>query len=562
MNHAPPIGILPPAAFLAPDDLAGVPPRLVRAEGEAQVAGVVVAYFDALARGDVAEASRIEEGALAEALLHPEWRDWLFAAFARYLGVIESLGRGDAATEVVPLLPAWRQATLARIGHLVDGALAESRRSLELAHHADPVTELPNLAGFLAVLRRRLPDDASLGAAVLGIELRCVFQPPDLAAILGDRAQNLLADRLRGVPRPGDVLARLERGLFALYLPGVAGASHAQLAAHRVSTLFAGPIELEGGRALVLCRVGIALVPDHALDAEDLLHCAQVATGRATVGSGGVAVYSPDMEDGERLARRLREGLRRAIAVSELEVFFHPQLDAATRRLVGLEALLRWRHGPQGFVPPLDILAAAEASGLMPSLTHWLIQNILRQHGELRRAGLDCSVSINLRPGDIVDASLADQLEQAAALWRVPPHSVVIEVTEGTVIPDLDAALTNLRRLKEGGFRVSMDDFGSGYASLTYLRVLPLDELKIDQGFVRNLMNDAGDERIVRTSIDLGHTFGLQVVAEGVETAELADRLREMGCDILQGYFAARPMPRAELIGWYRARQEAGAAAG
>ncbi len=563
MNASRPRAILPPAAFLGPGELAAIPEGAGLAGVPDEVAALVGSYFDAIARGDDAQASEIESGALYEALLHAGWREWLLNAFSRYMDALEAQDMGPDAGSVVAasLLPAWRKAAFVRLARLIACALSETRRVVDETHHLDPVTGLPNLAGFLAHLRRCLPADLEGGATVLAIDLPCVFQPPDLAASAGAASQANLAEWMREVPRAGDVLARLDRSLFALYLPGVATASHAQLAAHRIATIFAVPMEVEGGRATIQCRVGIAVAPDHAADAEELLHCAQVAIGRASVGGGNVAVYSPKMEDGERLARKLSEPLRRAIAVSELEVFFHPQLDATSRRLAGLEALLRWRSSPQGFVSPLDIIAAAEASGLMPTLTHWLIQTIFRQFGELRRAGIECTVSINLRPGDIVDPGIVDLLEQAVALWRVPAEGIVIEITEGSVIPDLDSALANLRRLKDNGFQVSMDDFGTAYASLTYLRLLPLDELKIDQGFVRKLMTDPGDERIVRTAIDLGHTFGLQVVAEGVETAEHADRLREMGCDILQGYFAARPMPKAELLAWYRARQEAGAEA-
>ncbi len=236
-------------------------------------------------------------------------------------------------------------------------------------------------------------------------------------------------------------------------------------------------------------------------------------------------------------------------------MFFQPQLDAATRQLVGLEALLRWRSSPFGYVSPVDVIAVAESSGLMDNLRHWLIQATLRQFSDIRACGIGASVSINLRPNDIIGRGFIDELMMAVDLWQVPASSVIIEITEGSVIPDLEAAIENLNILKKQGFRVSMDDFGTAYASLTYLRVLPLDELKIDQGFIRSMLTEADDERIVLTAIDLGHRFGLKVVAEGVETDEIATRLQAHGCDILQGYFAARPMPATELIAWEGARK-------
>jgi EAL domain-containing protein (putative c-di-GMP-specific phosphodiesterase class I) len=336
-----------------------------------------------------------------------------------------------------------------------------------------------------------------------------------------------------------------------LFISDVSGSSHVKLATHRVVSAFAIPLDLDNVQVLVRPRIGVAMSPDQGKTAAELLHCAQVAVTRASNG-GGISIYRAEMDAGERLARRMGPALRRAVALSELEVFFHPQVDAATRRLVGLEALLRWRSSPFGFVSPVDVIAVAEAGGFMDELTQWLIQSILRQHAEIRQAGIYASISINLRPGDIVGLDVVDQLELATELWKVPADSVIIEITEGSVIPDLDAALANLARLKEGGFRVSMDDFGTAYASLTYLRLLPLDELKVDQGFVRNILTEPEDERIVATSIDLGHRFGLHVVAEGVENNDIADRLQAMGCDILQGYFTAKPMPKADLIAWAR----------
>ena len=519
-----------------------------------EVAEISASYFDALARGDRQMAERIESEALYDALRGDPWRDWLLDLFANYYRFLDRLARqpGESGQIATELLPAWQRAGLHRLGRVIELALAAEAAVEPKKADVDSGWESRPLAGFLDALEDHLTRRRDGLSALLVIELSYGHAPGEFGNNGDDRIQKLAAERLEFVPRhAGDLLARLDRSRFALFISDISGSSHVRLAAHRVVSAFAIPLELDTVQVLVRPRIGFATSPDQAKTAAELLHCAQVAVTRASSG-GGISIYRAEMDAGERLARRLGPALRRAVALSELEVFFHPQVDATTRRLVGLEALLRWRSSPFGFVSPVDVIAVAEAGGFMDELTQWLIQSILRQHAEIRQAGIHASISINLRPGDIVGLDVVDQLELATELWKVPRDSVIIEITEGSVIPDLDAALANLARLKEGGFRVSMDDFGTAYASLTYLRLLPLDELKVDQGFVRNILTEPEDERIVATSIDLGHRFGLHVVAEGVENDDIAARLQAMGCDILQGYFTTKPLPKADLITWAR----------
>jgi predicted signal transduction protein with EAL and GGDEF domain len=545
---------VPPPAALDTEGLAGVFRDDFARSVLPEVAEISASYFDALARGDRQMAERIESEALYDALRGDPWRDWLLELFANYHRFLDRLARqpGESGRIATELLPAWQRAGLHRLGRVIELALAAEAAVDPKKADVDSGWESRPLAEFLDALEEHLTRRRDGLSALLVIELSYGRAPGEFGNKGDDRIQALAAERLEFVPRhAGDLLARLDRSRFALFISDVSGSSHVKLATHRVVSAFAIPLDLDNVQVLVRPRIGVAMSPDQGKTAAELLHCAQVAVTRASNG-GGISIYRAEMDAGERLARRMGPALRRAVALSELEVFFHPQVDAATRRLVGLEALLRWRSSPFGFVSPVDVIAVAEAGGFMDELTQWLIQSILRQHAEIRQAGIYASISINLRPGDIVGLDVVDQLELATDLWKVPADSVIIEITEGSVIPDLDAALANLARLKEGGFRVSMDDFGTAYASLTYLRLLPLDELKVDQGFVRNILTEPEDERIVATSIDLGHRFGLHVVAEGVENNDIADRLQAMGCDILQGYFTAKPMPKADLIAWAR----------
>lgn len=549
----PNVDVPPPATVDTEGLVASFREDLIR-NVPSEVAEISIGYFVSLASGNWDSAERIENAALYDALHSDLWRNWLLDLFVRYFALIESLARqsGESGRIATEHLSAWQRAGLHRLGRVIELALSAEGKAESEATGADSAWQSRPLSGFLDALEERLEQRRDAFSALMVIELSYGLAPGDFGNYGDDSIHQLAAERLEFVPRhSGDLVARLDRSRFALFISDVSGSSHVKLAANRVFSAFATPLDLGTVQVLVRPRIGTATAPAQAKTAAELLHCAQVALSLVPSG-GGVSIYREDMDAGERLGRRLGPALRKAVSLSELEVFFHPQVDARTRGLVGLEALLRWRSGPFGFVSPVDVISAAEAGGFMDELTQWLIQSILRQHAEIRHAGINTNISINLRPGDIVGLDVVDQLEQAAELWGVPPQTVIIEITEGSVIPDLDAALANLARLKERGFRISMDDFGTAYASLTYLRLLPLDELKVDQGFVRNVLTKPEDERIVETSIDLGHRFGLHVVAEGVESDQIADRLEAMGCDILQGYFTTKPLPKADLITWAR----------
>lgn len=496
-----------------------------------------------------------------------------------------------AAEEVAEDLEAWTQPDCAELPmsvilHLFDAYLAclarhavsvfqgapeEARRVMEAARrlaffylgqilalsshprvqgHA-PVAGLLGRSAFVRAVDAAIKAGPDLELAVLLVELRYVGPSGELAdgTSLTQLADGKAAQRLAAVLRQRDLLAQLGPARFALLLDGVQGLAHATLAASSVCAAFAAGMEFAGTEILTLPRVGIALFPEHARKAEELLHNAQAAVAEAGRAAEGWRVYDPSEHRAARLVHELGPALRRALQRNALAIHFQPQLSLGDRRLVGFEALLRWIR-PEGRVAPADILAVAAQAGLARALRRWIINVTLQQFSTLGRQGIEGHVSINLQPSDFDDRELADDIELAADTWRIAADRVVLEITEMSVIENLEHTMGVLRRLKARGFRISLDDFGTGFSSLTHVRRLPIDELKIDQSFVRTMLTTPDDERIVRTVIDLAGTFGLDVVAEGVEDAATAERLKSLGCDIIQGYHISPPLDLGALKRW------------
>jgi EAL domain-containing protein (putative c-di-GMP-specific phosphodiesterase class I) len=246
--------------------------------------------------------------------------------------------------------------------------------------------------------------------------------------------------------------------------------------------------------------------------------------------------------------------LRHAIEANELELFYQPKVNVATGAAVGCEALIRWRHPQKGYIPPGDFVPHAERSGAICSLTQWVLNNAFRQIEAWRVQQLILDVSINISPTDLADPGFADSVERLLQATGVDASRVVLEVTESGAMKDLQSTMRTMERLRVLGIRFSIDDFGTGYSSLAHLRRLPVDEIKIDRSFIQELESGAADDVIVRSTINLGHDMHLKVVAEGVEISASWNALAAMGCDLVQGYFVAKPMPAAQFAEWVQVR--------
>jgi EAL domain-containing protein (putative c-di-GMP-specific phosphodiesterase class I)/GGDEF domain-containing protein len=391
--------------------------------------------------------------------------------------------------------------------------------------------------------------------AVLIIELRRVDR---LQALLRGPApsttMSLVLDRLRKALRPEDRLAPLSDEQVCVVLPRLAHPSQAVLAAVKLLRALDRPITHEGGSAVLRPCVGVATVPEHGYDPAELLMAADVSRHIAATREEGYHVYQADDMVETEIYRGLDIDLERAIRANELEMHFQPQIELASGRAIGVEALLRWRHATAGEVDPLTIVGIAERTGLIGSLTFWVLNAALRQAAAWRADGMvSPRLAINLAVSSLIDRELPGVMDQTLRTWGIPAHSVTLEIAESAMIADAERSVAILTRLKAVGLQIAIDDFGSGFTSLSSLKRFPIDTLKIDKPFVQGLLTDPGDRAVVRSAIDLGHHFGLQVAAEGVERQDTREALAGLGCDLAQGNFICPALPDAAFREWWAA---------
>ncbi len=321
----------------------------------------------------------------------------------------------------------------------------------------------------------------------------------------------------------------------------------------RLCAALRDPVTLAGVRLDVQASMGVALAPEQGAQIDDLIARADVAMYSAKESRGTWAVYDPDLDEHtpERLTllAELRDGLGRG----ELELHYQPKCAARSGEVVGVEALVRWRHPARGLLPPDEFIPAAENTGIISALTLAVLETALRDLRALLDRGHRLGVAVNLSVRHLTDLELPRQV--AACLHRhdVPSELLTLEVTESTIMNDPSRAVTVLARLRGLGVRIAVDDYGTGYSSLAYLKRLAIDELKIDKSFVSGMLDDDNDAVIVRSTIELGHNLGLQLVAEGVENHGTWDMLLPLGCDVVQGYHISRPLPRDPLLAWLEA---------
>ena len=370
----------------------------------------------------------------------------------------------------------------------------------------------------------------------------------------GDLLLRDVADTLVRALRHGDLLARLGGDEFALLARDVAGPGEALALADRVGAALHREFVLADVPVVVEASIGVALFPDHGRSAEELLRAADTAMYAAKEAGTRRELYveERDRRGPDRIAR-LSE-LRRALSNGEIEVHYQPKVDLRTGAVTGTEALARWAHPVRGLLAPVEFLPLAEQTGLITSLTSHVLEQALSQCRDWADEGLDLTVAVNVSTRSLLDTAFPDEVEALLSRHGVERDRLQLEITERSLIGDLATAIDVITRLHELGVRLSVDDFGTGYSSLSRLLVLPLQELKIDRSFVMDIDTDGPGAAIVRSTIDMGHHLGLEVVAEGVETESTLVELRELGCDAVQGYHVLRPAPAAEVGLWLRER--------
>ena len=438
----------------------------------------------------------------------------------------------------------------------------------QLRHEAlhDALTGLPNREHLRRRLASALDDVAegrSEGAAVMILDLDDFKQVNEtLGHQEGDLLLAEVGARLATTVGHAGTVARLGGDEFAVLLPDTADESRVLRIGRRILQALEQPIALDGLEIEVTASLGVALAPAHADDPAALLKRADIAMYDAKTSTRGLRLYEAELDTDHPRRITLVSELRSALQNGEIEVHVQPLLRISSDTVTGTEALARWAHPELGWVTPDYFVPIAERSGLIGRLTSRMLDGSLAACAQWRSAGNDLGVAVNLSARSLQDADLVDEVARLLRRHDVPAERLTLEVTESSVMADPPRAVALLHQLRDLGVRLSVDDFGTGYSSLSYLKRLPVHEVKIDRSFVAGLPEQGEDMVIVRAIIDLGHHLGLEVVAEGVEDQETWDLLAAMGCDLVQGWHLARPMPTGELLPWLATRDTTSRARG
>ena len=429
-----------------------------------------------------------------------------------------------------------------------DRRTAEER--LQYLAYSDPLTELPNRALLQDRLQQALVTSHRDGEplSLLMLDLDRFKEVNDtLGHHIGDLLLHQVGRRMSAVLREADTAARFGGDEFAVILPGT-NVPGAAIAARKLLNAIEHPFVIEGLELDVRASIGIALANGQGTTANDMLRQADVAMFLAKDANSGYAIYTPefDRHSPQRLA--LVSDLRQAIDRGQLSLQYQPKVDLRTGRVIGTEALVRWHHPAHGMILPNRFIGLAEQIGFINPLTFFVLEQALAQCRRWRLSGLDVTVAVNLSAGSLQDVNLVDQLTDVMQRCEADASWLELEITESVVMSDPTRAMQILTHLHRMGLRLTIDDFGIGHSSLSYLKRLPVRGMKIDQSFVTEMARH--DDVIVRSTIDLAHNLGLQVVAEGVETREIWSRLISLGCDAAQGNYVSGPLEPQNVASW------------
>lgn len=380
----------------------------------------------------------------------------------------------------------------------------------------------------------------------------------DLNDTLGHQAGDALLKQIG--PRVEDelsdtecIVARLGGDEFAVFLPSIRNSQQAVVIAHRVMEVIREPYKLDGYHSEIGAAIGIALRPQQANDVSTLMRFADVAMYNAKSQYSSIAIYSPDIDPHSPKRFALMSELRRAIRQNELFLHFQPKIELSSGRLHGFEALLRWNHPELGFVSPADFIPMAEVTDIIHPLTEWVLNKSIEQCKRWHDDSFFVSVAVNLSARNLMDERLPRKLGKLLEQYDLPATALELEITESSIMDDPTRALILLQQISDLDIKLSIDDFGTGYSSLAYLKKLPVQALKIDYSFVLNMLTDPQDEIIVKSTVNLAHNLGLDVVAEGVENEETLASLISMGCNQAQGFHLGRPMTADAVKPWFEA---------
>ena len=426
------------------------------------------------------------------------------------------------------------------------------QRSLHEATH-DAQTGLPNRVMFYEKLRDEIASTAGTqkSVTILFLDLDSFKEINDtLGNANGDQILKYLATRLQRSVAGTDTLARMGGDEFALLLGTAAGFVTGIDVALRIQRILAEPFKVEGHQIEISASIGIAHCPAHARDVDALIQCAEIASHAAKRTIKGFVMYAPELKHENPRRLMLTGDLRKAIEDEYLELYYQPKVSFHKGEVVGAEALLRWNHPEYGFISPDEFTRIAERARLIRPLTNMVIQKSVRQLQAWHDAGLDINLSANISVRDLGDPELPDTIAGILANSHIDPARLTLEITESSIMDKPEQALPVINRLGDLKLHLSIDDFGTGYSSLAYLSKLPVHELKIDKSFVLGMRKNRSDHTIVKATIDLGHNLNMQVTAEGIEDQQTWETLKQIGCDLGQGYYMSPPLPESEFMKW------------
>jgi diguanylate cyclase (GGDEF)-like protein/PAS domain S-box-containing protein len=468
---------------------------------------------------------------------------------------------GSLYSEKLSVTVVYDEASLPTAFVAVANDISERKQVEEQIHNLanyDPVTRLPN--------RSLLADRGKAATAFcqrVGKKMAVFYIDVDhfknvnesLGHVVGDHLLGAIAERLKSVVRTSDTIARWSADEFVLVLIDT-DKNGAEAMAKRIQAALARPFEVEDRALAVGVTIGIATFPSDGEDLDSLIRNADIAARYAKdQGRGRYFFFAPEMSADATERLMLESALREAIQRNELHLHYQPQIDMETGRIVGVEALLRWRHPQLGNIPPVKFIPIAESTGLIVEIGAWVMRTACHQNRQWRDTGVaDITVAVNLSAPQIRGGTIVEDVRRTLEETGLPPGNLELELTESLLLDDAETTLAQFQTLKDMGVKLSIDDFGTGYSNLSYLNRFPAHKLKIDQSFIRNMLEREGDQMIVQAIISLGHGLKLTVIAEGVETDPHAQLLSRLRCDEAQGYLYARPMPAADIPGWIESR--------
>lgn len=530
----------------------------------ALVVAVVALALAVLGRFDFVTLAAVGVVALAAALIGRGHALRATRGLDELGAAVERIAQGDYQHAVPVPAEAPQVGELAtRIDRMRQQISLRDREKSESARE-DALTGLPNRAALIPWLQQALAQ-ARAGAAplaVLLLDLDRFKQINDaLGHAFGDAVLRLVAARLRAAVPAEGLVARLGGDEFAVCLRG-ANVDMARALAREIARCLLEPIEWASQSVDVGASIGIALYPEHGDDEAALLRMADVAMYAAKRGYASFAVYDQRHEVVRHENLTLLSQLRRAIENNELRAFYQPEVHLGDGRLLGVEALVRWKHPTRGLLAPGEFVPYSEQTGFIRIITRWMLAVAIRQCAIWQHAGQPTPVAINISTRDLLGTSLPALVADLVGKHKADPSLIVLEMTESSFMQDPQHGLAILHELQALGVKLAIDDFGTGFSSLAYLKQLPVHKLKIDRSFVSGMAASPRDQSIVRSVVQLAQNLGLQVVAEGVESSDDVRRLRDLGCSRGQGYFFGRPMRRRPLEQWIAMHEAARLRAG